>query len=472
MKKKNTVSRQSFIKKSAGAAVAFTVLPSYLALGKTDSAGNVPPSRRINLACIGSGGQACTVIPALTREGNAKVVAFCDVDFSRQKAELMAQHSDAKRFADFRVMFDTMGDDIDAVSVVTPDHVHYVQTLEAMRRGKHVYTEKPLTHSFMEAEVLMRAEEKYGVVTQMGNHGHTSSGAMQFQQLVAAGVITDIVKVEAFKTPSLWFMNADERISQFPAEEAIPQSLNYDLWCGPAKMMPFSHLYHPASWRAFYLYGNGMLGDWGAHIIDFAHDFLKLGLPTRVEALGMDDHNQVIFPLQTRISMQFPERGAGLPACELIWRDGGQPIPEVDRKYWNIEADGEAAAPKLGDAGTLLHRADEKFLIQRGSHGSASRLTSWATMLDYRAAFKAPRSTQSHQEGFIQACMGNGKTSSPFSVSGELTQVLMLGVIAQYLNESFSFDPTKKKITDNRKANELLRSPTPRKGWEEYYRKG
>jgi len=466
------ISRRQFINKTASAIAGITILPSYLALGKADAAGNLPPSKRINLACIGAGGRAKVVIPQLCKGGAAKPVAFCDVDFKRAHKEVLDSFPGVRQFADFRVMFDQMGDDIDAVSVVTPDHTHFVQTIEAMQRGKHVYVEKPLTHSFREATLLIQAEKQYGVVTQMGNQGHTSPGARQFQQLQQAGALQDIVKIEAYKDPSLWFMNAPQRISQFPKAEPIPDSLNYDLWCGPAKMMPFSRRYHPFDWRAFYLYGNGMLGDWGAHIIDLAHDYLKLGLPTKVEALRMDDYNQVIFPLSSQIRMQFPERGASLPACEMIWRDGADAIPTLDEKYHNAGASGELTAPSLGRAGTILHRKDEQFVIHRGSHGSASRLYPKASMMDYRQALKAPSGGPDHMQSFVQSCMGNGTTTSPFSVGGPLTQVLMLGVIAQYLNEDFSFDPSTGRITDNPKADALLDGPAARKGWKQYYAAG
>ena len=338
-----------------------------------------------------------------------------------------------------------------------------------MQRGKHVYVEKPLTHSFREATLLIQAEKRYGVVTQMGNQGHTSPGARQFQQLQQAGALEDIVKIEAYKDPSLWFMDATQRISEFPKAEPIPSSLNYDLWCGPAKMMPFSRRYHPFDWRAFYIYGNGMLGDWGAHIIDFAHNYLKLGLPTEVEPLRLDDYNQVIFPLSSHIRMQFPKRGTGLPACEILWRDGSDAVPMLDRKYHSSDASGNLVIPRLGRAGTVLHRKDEQFVIQRGSHGSVSRLYPRASMMDYKRALKAPSGGLDHMQSFIQSCMGNGKTTSPFSVGGPLTQLLMLGVIAQYLNEGFNFDRDTERITNNQTANALLEGPKPRKGWERYY---
>ncbi|MEC7274180.1 MAG: Gfo/Idh/MocA family oxidoreductase [Verrucomicrobiota bacterium] len=469
MKETTKISRRLFFSRVSSALAGITILPSYLALGKADALGNLPPSKRINLACIGVGGRAKTVIPQLCSNGAAKPVAFCDVDFNRASKEVMDTFPEVRRFTDFRVMLDQMGDDVDAVSVVTPDHTHFVQTIDAMQRGKHVYVEKPLTHSFREATLLIQAEKRYGVVTQMGNQGHTSPGARQFQQLQQAGALEDIVKIEAYKDPSLWFMDATQRISEFPKAEPIPSSLNYDLWCGPAKMMPFSGRYHPFDWRAFYIYGNGMLGDWGAHIIDFAHNYLKLGLPTEVEPLRLDDYNQVIFPLSSHIRMQFPERGTGLPACEILWRDGSDAVPVLDQKYHSSDASGNLVIPRLGRAGTVLHRKDEQFVIQRGSHGSVSRLYPRASMMDYKRALKAPSGGLDHMQSFIQSCMGNGKTTSPFSVGGPLTQLLMLGVIAQYLNEGFNFDRDTERITNNKTANALLEGPKPRKGWERYY---
>ena len=469
MKETTKISRRLFFSRVSSALAGITILPSYLALGKADALGNLPPSKRINLACIGVGGRAKTVIPQLCSNGAAKPVAFCDVDFNRASKEVMDTFPEVRRFTDFRVMLDQMGDDVDAVSVVTPDHTHFVQTIDAMQRGKHVYVEKPLTHSFREATLLIQAEKRYGVVTQMGNQGHTSPGARQFQQLQQAGALEDIVKIEAYKDPSLWFMDAAQRISEFPKAEPIPSSLNYDLWCGPAKMMPFSGRYHPFDWRAFYIYGNGMLGDWGAHIIDFAHNYLKLGLPTEVEPLRLDDYNQVIFPLSSHIRMQFPKRGTGLPACEILWRDGSDAVPVLDQKYHSSDASGNLVIPRLGRAGTVLHRKDEQFVIQRGSHGSVSRLYPRASMMNYKRALKAPSGGLDHMQSFIQSCMGNGKTTSPFSVGGPLTQLLMLGVIAQYLNEGFNFDRDTERITNNKTANALLEGPKPRKGWERYY---
>ena len=466
-------SRRSFIKKSAVAGFGFTFLPAYLTSARAADNPLVPPSRRLNLGCIGVGGRATSVIPALSEKGNAMPVAFCDVDFeSARRIEMnLAAYPDAKRFHDFRVMFEEMGDDIDAVSIVTPDHTHFTAAIQAMSLGKHVYVEKPLTHTFVEAEMLMQAERKFGVVTQMGNQGHTSSGAEQFKQLVAAGVVDDVVKIEAWKSASLWFMDAESRIQGFPPEEAKPASLqNWNLWCGPQEMKPFNSLYHPFDWRAFHLYGCGMFGDWGCHLIDFVHDYLELGLPTRIQPVELADYNQVTYPLSSDIRFEFAGRGEKRPPVKLHWKAGGDCKPTIAENYADVSEDGELTISDPGKNGSLLHRRQGDYLIQRGSHASASRLYPRVTMGEFREAMKAPRIEHTHQESFVQACLGNGTTESPFSVGGALTQVLNLGMIAEYLNVELEFDPKSKRFVGNDEANALLAGPDPRPEWAGHYR--
>lgn len=463
------VTRRSFLNKSAALAFGFTVMPSYLALGKEDSDGNLPPSKRINLGCIGCGGMGGGDIMELTKHGNAKPVAFCDVDFSRANEKVMKENPDVPRFTDFRVMLDKMGKDIDAVSIGTPDHTHFVAALDSMRRGKHVYVEKPLTHSFKEAEMLIAAEKRYGVLTEMGNFGHTSTGSVQFANMVKAGIVKDIVKIEAWKSPGDWYMDPAKHISEYPKGEPVPKSLDWDLWCGPVEKKPFSVMYHPFDWRGFYLYGNGMFGDWGAHIIDFPHDYLRLGLPSKLRAVKIEGHNHVIFPLGSHIEMHFPSR-QGMPACDLSWRDDVDYMPTIDEQYWDKDAKGEPVKPRLGGAGTLLHRKDGKFLIQRGSHETISRLRPLTTAMKYKDVMATPKQPWRHWENFIQACMGNSKVNSPFSISGPLTQTLLMGVVCQYLNTDLDFDLKTKRFVNNAEANVLLDGPTPRKGWENFYK--
>ena len=448
--------------KNASKTFGFTVLPSYLATGVRAQGDPQPPSKRINLGCVGVGGRASGVIPSLCNGGNATPVAFCDVDFKARSVEKNLQKfPGVKQFSDFRVMLEQMGDDIDAVSVVVPDHSHFCATILPMSMGKHVYVEKPLTHSFQEADLLMRAEKKYGVVTQMGNQGHTGTAPAQFKEWVKRGIIKNVTEIDAWKGSGLFFMDASKRFKGEPKEDPIPGTLDWDLWCGPAEKKPFSSLYHPFSWRGFHSYGSGMLGDWGAHIIDFAHDYLDLGLPTEIKAQRMDDYNKVLFPLTSHIQFNFPKNGSRGP-ISLNWKDGANCRPEVPKALW----DGPDKAPRLGGAGTLIHMEGADYAVLRGSHGNSSRLLPYDKSKELDAKVDSVK-TQ-HGESFIQACMGNGKTWSPFSVSGELTQVLTLGCIAQYLNMDLTFDPKTKTITNSEEANARLSIP-PRKGWEDYY---
>ena len=465
-------SRRNFLKQSAAAGFGFTFLPAYLTAARAAGNPTLPPSRRINLGCIGVGGRAAGAIPSLTSDGQAVPVAFCDLDFegSRKIEGNLKTWPDVPRFQDFRVMLDKMGKDIDAVSVVIPDHTHFVAAIHAMSLGKHVYVEKPLTHTFAEAEMLMRAEKKFKVVTQMGNQGHTSSGAAQFKQMVAAGLTADVYKIDAWKEPSLWFMQQKNRISAYPPEEKMPDSFSgWDLWCGPQPVAPFNSLYHPFGWRAFHQYGCGMFGDWGCHIIDFVHHYLNLGLPTAISPVRLDDYNKVIFPLTSHIRFQFPERGPGSPAVELMWKAGADCHPVFDEKFGDLQEDKSIKLPALGEAGTLLHRKQGDYVIMRGHHGDASRIHPRKVMLEKWDAVKAPKPEYTHGTNFIQACMGKTTTTSPFSVSGELTQVLNLGMIAEYLNVELQFDPKTKRFVGNDEANFLLAGAKPRTEWAHYY---
>ncbi|MDE0861135.1 MAG: Gfo/Idh/MocA family oxidoreductase [Akkermansiaceae bacterium] len=465
MRSSSSQNRRKFLTGSAASALGFTFIPAYLTSARAQNNPKRPPSQRLNLGCIGAGGRGSSVISGLSKKGHATPVALCDVDHGRASKMLKA-HPDAKRFHDFREMFDKMGDDIDAVSVTTPDHTHFAAAIQAMSLGKHVYVEKPLTHTFEEAEILIRGEKKFGVVTQMGNQGHTSGGSEQFKRMLAAGVVDDIVKIEAWKSAGLWFMDAKKRIKGYPKTQPIPESLkSWDLWCGPQEMKDFNSLFHPFDWRGFHLYGGGMFGDWGCHIIDFIHHYLKLGFPTKISPKALADYNQISFPLSSHIEFDFPGRGDKKPPVHLVWKAGGDFASKIDEKYL-----GDKKAPNLGGAGTLLHRKQEDYLVHRNSHSSPSKLISSKKRNELKAALDTKGPEFDHMESFVQASMGNGKTESPFSVSGALTQVLNLGMIAEFLNTDLQFDPKTRKFTGNDRANALLSGPTPRKEWAAHYK--
>ncbi len=467
-----SLSRRRFLRSGVGSAMGFTFLPSYLALGKEDSAGNIPPSKRINYAMIGAGGRGVADSQSAIRAG-AMLVASCDVEF---KGLDTPDENGKPRYSDFRLMFDRHEKDIDAVVIATPDHTHYCLTIDAMRRGKHVFVEKPLTHTFRESELLMRAAEKFGVVNQMGNQGHTSAGANQFQQLVQAGVIRDIVRIDAFMQVNpkpndtyYGYITDEKRLTAPPEAQPIPENLDWDAWCGPKELLPYNSLYHPRNWRGFFNVGAGLIGDWGAHLINFAHDWLKLGFPTRIEVIEQSMHNGIQFCSSSHIAMKFPARGDGLPECELHWKDGRGARPDVDEIYWEKAENGQPTMPKIPGAGSLLHRKQRDYLIERGSHGAASRLLPRAKMSDFRESLQAHAPTHDHMSNFIQACLGNATCTSPFSKGAPLTQVLILGAIAQRLNRSLDFDVTTKRFRNDDEANALLDGGPVRDGWKEYY---
>jgi len=469
--------RRDCLKKSAAATFGFTLLPAYLTSARAENNPQRPPSQRVNLGCIGVGGIAIGVLPGFFQGGRAVPVAFAEIDYGhnrmkRKDAGIVEQFPDVPRYHDFRVMLEERERDIDAVVISTPDHNHFVSSILAMSMGKHVYTQKPLTHTFEESEILMRAEKKFGVVTQMGNQGHTSSGATQFKQMVENGILDDIVKIEAWKSASLWFMLDQQRVSAYPKGEKIPESLkSWENWVGSKEMKPFSAKYHPFEWRGFYIYGGGMFGDWGAHLIDFAHDYLKLGLPTQITPVQLFDHNEVIFPRSSHIKMKFPARGPGLPEVELDWKAGDDfQSPAADEAYCDRNEDGSINKLDLDNAGTFLHRKQGDYLVKRGSHGAPSRVYPAVKMKELYAGMKAPRVVTSHAQNFIQACMGEGKTTSPFSIGGLLTQTFCLGCIAERLNEPLSFDPAAKQFIGNDKANFLLKGPEPRSEWAGFYK--
>lgn len=468
-------SRRRFIKRSVVAGLGAAFLPAYLTSARAADNPQRPPSQRVNLGCVGVGGRAAGVIPSLCKDGLATPVALTDVDFegSRNIEKNLAAYPTVKRFNDFRVMLDEMGNDIDAVSVVIPDQSHFTAAIAAMAVGKHVYVEKPLTHTFEEAEILMRAEKKFGVVTQMGNQGHTGAGIDLFSEMVDLGLCDKVTKMFAWKTPSLWFMKADQRLPLPLPVDPVPASLNnYDLWCGPRRKLPYNKLFHPFSWRGFYEFGMGMLGDWGAHIIDYAHDKLDMGLPTEIKALRMDDHNRTYFPLTSHLSMHFPARGKNRPAIDMVWKDGADCQPEIPERFLRLAegADGKLLAGKIAGAGTLLYGEDDDFAILRGHHGDAPRIIPE----DQHAKFEAqrggerPKEKEGHSTAFIKACMGEGTTNSRFSIAGKLAQVLALGAICQYLNTGLIFDPETRRFVGNDEANVLL-NPPARKEWRSFY---
>ncbi|WP_447642835.1 MULTISPECIES: Gfo/Idh/MocA family oxidoreductase [Chitinophagaceae] len=463
-------SRRNFLRNTAMVSAGALLLPDFL------KAGLAKPSERVNLACVGIGNRGGEIIAEFAKTGLANIVALCDVDMGAPHTQkIMSQFPNAKRFQDFRQLFDKMGNEFDAVCIGTPDFSHFPITMTALSLGKHVYVEKPMGRTFNEVELMMKAAAKHSnVVTQMGNQGHSEANYFQFKAWVDAGIIKDVTQIVAhMNSPRRWH-GWDTHIKSFPPAEPVPATLDWDIW----QMQTFGHQYNHdfvnGQWRCWYDFGMGALGDWGAHLLDTAHQFLDLGLPNEVNPIKLTGHNDFFYPMSTTLSFKFPKRGK-MPKVEVMWYDGVDNLPPIPEGYGvqgldpNIPppSTGTLEAPKL-NPGKIIYSKELTF--KGGSHGSTLSIIPEAKAQEMASRLpQVPTSPSNHFKNFLQSCKGLEQTRSPFSIAGPLSQVFCLGVIAQWTGDKILFDREKKVITNNKKANELLIGPPPRKGWEQYY---
>ncbi|MDL2221854.1 Gfo/Idh/MocA family oxidoreductase [Parabacteroides sp. OttesenSCG-928-N08] len=476
--KTSDISRRSFLKQAAlvsAAAAAPTVLTS--AKGKTTPTRSfVSPNDKVNVALVGIGNRGNEIAKSFNDTGLCNVVALCDVDMGAPHTqEIINLFPKAPRFQDFRKMFDKMAGSIDAVIVATPDHSHFPVTMEAMAHGKHVYVEKPMARTFQEVELMMAAELKYGIVTQMGNQGHSEGNYFQFKAWKEAGIIKDVTAVTAHMNNSRRWHEWDPKITRFPAAEAIPKTMDWDTWLGVCYEHDYNHDFHNGQWRCWYDFGMGALGDWGAHILDTVHEFLDLGLPTEINPTYLKDHNPFFFPMSSTILFKFPERG-DMPAVDITWYDGLDNIPPVPEGYGVSEIDpnipsvaGGKIQPTKLNPGKEIYSKELTF--KGSSHGSTLSIIPEEKAKEMKKQLPdVPPSPSNHFANFLLSCQGKEKPRSPFSIAGPLSQVFCLGVMSQWMGEKLLFDREKKIITNNPIANQLLRGAVPRKGWEAYYK--
>ncbi len=476
-KETHNPSRRNFLK-ATGALGAFTILPSAGLFGQN----RVSANDKVNLAVIGIGNRGDNVRHSIVGTGLVNVVALCDVDMESSHtyrsrwqhglAQPPAGQSDevqphkAKGYTDFRVMFDEMADEIDAVLIATPDHSHFAACMLAVSLGIHVYVEKPMAHTFGQCERLIQiAAKNPGVVTQVGNQGFSGANYFQFKAWQEAGIIKDITRITAHMNNRRRWHGWGESVAAYP-EEPMLDGLEWEQWHDTvAANRPFSKRLHPAEWRSWYEFGCGCFGDWGPHILDSAHHFLKLGMPETIKAVFIDGPNpaDLVFPQATTIQFDFPARGPGLPACEVTWYDGTENKPVLEAEYTD---DGE---PQVRNRpGKILYSKD--LVFAGGSHGSALQIVPREKFRDMRNSLPSfPQRTSNHHTNFLLACKGEETARSPFSIAGPLSQVFCLGILAQRFGRDLKFDADTKRITNHSAAQALL-DPAPRKGWEEFYR--
>jgi len=457
----SNMSRRKFLGSAVAAAATVTIVPRHVLGGP----GYKAPSDKLNIACVGIGGKGFSDSVAMAGEN---VVALCDVDEKRAsrkhkigeedgveiKKNIFDYYPDARFYHDFRVMLDKEKS-IDAITVSTPDHTHAIIAMAAIKAGKHVFVQKPLTHTVQEARLLNEAAKKAGVVTQMGNQGHAGEGVRLIFEWVRDGAIGDIREVHCWTNRPIWPQGIDAPT----AIPSVPPTLKWDLWLGPASWRPYHPDYLPFSWRGWWDFGTGALGDMGAHILDPAYWPLDLKYPTSVQA-SSTKFTKDSPPLAEVVTYEFPERGK-MPPLTLTWHDGGLKPP----RPFDIEQ-----GRRLGDSGGGTLLVGDKGKIMCGVYGKNARLIPETSMQAYKRPEKTIlRSPGIHAE-WIEACKKGDPAAATtnFSYSAPLTETMLLANVAvrmQDKNMKLEWDGEKGEITNLDEANEYLYMPY-RDGWE------
>jgi predicted dehydrogenase len=439
-KKNKNISRRQFMGGAAAAAMAFTIVPSHV-LAQS-------PNEKLNIAGVGIGGMGQNNVRACNTEN---IVALCDVD-EKYAGKIFKEYPKAKVWFDFREMLDKQKD-IDAVIVATPDHLHAVVSMEAMKRGKHVYCQKPLTRLVAEARALTEAARKYKVATQMGNQGHSGDGVRNICEWIWDGAIGEIREVHAWTNRPVWPQGIDRPKDNPP----VPETMHWDLWIGPAPMRPYNPCYAPFAWRGWWDFGGGALADMACHVLDPVFWALKLKYPTSVEASCTKVNNET-FPVASIVHYEFPAR-EGLPPVKVHWYDGGL-------KPEKPEALGEM---QIGQAASNVLFMGSKGVLRCGEYGDDPHLFPLSLMRSY----KRPSQTleripgQAHEQNWIRACKGGEAACSNFDYSGPLTEMVTMGNLAirpENVGKKLEWDGKNMRVTNDEKANDYVH-PHYREGW-------
>ncbi len=432
MTTRNMIDRRDFIK---GSTAALSVLTGGV-WSSTSAAESKSANEKLNIGSIGVGGKGWVDLNSVAGEN---IVALCDVDSVRlgKAAEMFPK---AVAVADFRKLLERK--DIDAVTVSTPDHTHAVASIAAMRLGKHVYCQKPLTHSIYEARTMTEVARQQGVATQMGNQGHSESGSRRMVEWIQAGGLGAVRDVHVWTDRPIW----PQGMGRPPGSKPVPATLNWDLWLGPAPERPYNDGYHPFKWRGFWDFGTGALGDMACHNMDTAFWALKLGAPTTVVAES-SEVNQETAPKWSIIRYEFAARG-DMPPVNVTWYDGGKKPPAELAPGQTLAGNGSLF---IGDRATLYvpHYWGEGNIIR----GEASA----------RPAPTIPDSPGHYQE-WINACKGGPAALSNFNYSGPLTEMVLLGNLAVRLGQTIHWDAKDLKAKGASEADPLIRTEY-REGW-------
>ncbi len=463
MERIDLTTRRDFLRTAAATGAALTVAPLF-GCATAPSAGapsatpapapqptSLPAYRELRLAYIGTGGIGGQHLEETAKYG-VRCPCFCDVDTTRfeQAAKLFP---DARRYQDYREMFDREHRNIDAVMIGTPDHHHFPATLIAMQLGKHVYTQKPLTHTVWEARQLAAAAERYKVATQMGNQGHAGEGWRLVYEFLHSGAIGDVVETHTWTDRPIW----PQGIKRPEGEDPIPPTLNWDAWLGPAPVRPYkAEVYHAFAWRGWWDFGCGALGDMACHMMDGLFWALDPGHPISVEPLAATDVNNETFPKASVLKWEFARRGRR-PGFTAYWYDGGL----IPRNPPELEPD-----RRLSATGNLFIGTKGALFVQ-GDYGNSPRLIPDARMRAFGRPKPLLERSPGHYEEWLMACVGEKPVDYPksnFRYAAPMTETILLGNVALRCGRRIEWDGPALRVTNFLPANQYL-TKEYRAGW-------
>jgi predicted dehydrogenase len=442
------MNRRTFVK-SGAAGAGFMILPNWV-IGKSPS-----PNGKLRVAQIGAGGRGTSHIAGYESED---IVAFCDVDDARA-AKTYEKYPNVPRFKDYRKMFDKMAGKLDAVSIAIPDHMHYPVARWALEQGINVYCEKPLVRTIWEARELKQAAAKAGVITQMGNQGHTHEGLRYIKEWTQAGVIGDVVEVLHWTNRPIW-PQGDIKRQNLP----VPATLEYDLWLGVAPKKSFDDKIVPFAWRGWKDYGCGAVGDMACHIMDSSFSGLDLGIPVEVEADVSGSHNDT-YPMASTINFTFADRN-GKKAPKVTWYDGDRApnlakIKGVEADFFAMEEGANGRKRQKNSSGTFI--IGTKGTIWTDTYSSSIRVYPDEYFREVKSSGALPPKTLERVKGgpfkeFTDSIKAGKKAGSDFSYAADFTETALLGLVAIQAGTKIKYNAKKMRVTNSKEANKYLTS--------------
>ena len=461
------ITRREFVGGSVAAAAAFTIIPRSVLSQSADPA----PSQRVNLACIGVGDMGMGDMQDLMGVDGVQIVAICDiakaVDYGSMghgiagldAALRRVERRNARRtksgsfkgctgYEDFREMLDKEGDNVDAVCVATPDHIHAAACLAAINKGKHVYCEKPLTHSIYETRLVTESAKKAGVITQMGNQGHSGEGIRLTVEWIRDGAIGNVREVHGGDSTggSDWLIHRTKPKETPP----VPDGWNWDLWCGPALYRPYHPAYAPYNWRGWWAFGNGCIGDMACHNLDPAFWALDLGAPTSVEANSSGITKETVAD-GAIYTYEFPAKGRRGPLT-MKWYSGKERVPKPP---------GLEKGRRFGGG---IHFVGDEGVIMCGGWAGSPRIVPESKMKAYKRLAKVIPRLRGHHKGWIDAIKSGEQVHGGFDYSGPMTETVLLGAVALRTGKKLYWDSKNMKATNAPEADKYIKLAF-RDGW-------